>query len=484
MNRIVDLFAGPGGWSEGLKMLGRRELGIEWDEAACATAIAAGHARLQADVAAIPPDRACEPGKCEGLIASPPCQAWSMAGKGGGRRDVQHVVECLIEMATGRDTRAEHAEKCEDPRSMLVVEPLRWIKVLEPEWIALEQVPPVLELWELYADVLRGMGYSVWTGILEAERYGVPQTRERAVLMASKVGTAHPPQPTHQRYVPKEPQRHEVTMFGEVLPWVSMAEALGWDEGPSPSPSPSVTGGGGETGGVEVFASKAARARASRAVGMKHRYGDGMTDRHGDRRAIPADEPAPAIRSKTRSAEWVQTGNFTAVERDADGGRSKDGSVPYERSVDDPAPAVTGNVDRWKVHPTHDDRRQGSTRPDGTRDMVRPIPVSDPAPTIASDGLGKGRDVWVHERPSTTVNGDPRISEPSRHDPSESGSQQKNAIRVTVEEAAILQSFRPDYPWQGSRTKQFEQVGNAVPPLLAKAILGELVEVQEVRDAA
>lgn len=36
---IVDLFAGPGGWDEGLAMLGRRDVvGVEWDESACLTA--------------------------------------------------------------------------------------------------------------------------------------------------------------------------------------------------------------------------------------------------------------------------------------------------------------------------------------------------------------------------------------------------------------------------------------------------------------
>lgn len=390
----VDHFAGTG-WSVACRWLGIREYGVEIMPDAIRSRRAAGFRTIYRDVwsgllhAWLVPLH-------DMYIASPPCQTFSIAGAGSGRKALEQVLALIASRTWQRpaELRATGAELGDD-RTALVLTPLAHIWAHRPRLVALEQVPTVLPVWEAMADVLRGIGYSVWTGNLQAEMYGVPQTRKRAILMARLDGPVSPPAPTHSRYYSRDPQR----LDPGVEKWVSMADALGH-------------------GGFDLVGNQVPRGAA-----------------RGDYHKRPSDVPAQTFTGAARS--WALRSNYSSGRL---GGIAPEGSkLPRtERELAEPSSTLTSKA--------------------GSMLWIRRGLEGRPSPTITGGGVETG--------------GAEPIAKIERYMSSPDWVGEKR--RLYLHEAAALQSYPPGFPFQGSRGKQFLQVGNAVPPLLAQAILRSL----------
>lgn len=335
---MLDLFAGTG-VGVAASRLGISEYGVEIMKEAVASRDAAGFVT--------PYNDAWEIEKAESLSfntlwASPPCQTFSTAGKGSGRKALDDVLALLHTGAYDRNLKAEASSF--DDRTALVLIPLAYISKFRPTYVALEQVPTVLPVWEAYAEKMVEMGYSVWVGYLHAEQYGVPQTRKRAYLIARSDGIeAEPPTPTHSKYHNRTPKR----LDAGVQKWVSMAEGLGW----------------------------------------------GTPER------------------------------------------------PY-------LTVASGHMDASFVG--------GS----GARKALEDLAT---------------RSSWVFDRPATTIVGSFKpevVSGPGYR--TKGGPSRQNApgsVCISEQQAAVLQSYPVDFPFQGSKSKRRLQIGNAVPPTVAEAVL-------------
>ncbi|MEU9593866.1 DNA cytosine methyltransferase [Streptomyces sp. NPDC048193] len=373
---VLDLFAGPGGLDVAGHKLGIPSLGIEWDRSACLTRYAAGLDTLHADVSAVRRDSfESLPPEINVLAGGPPCQTYSVAGHGAGRKALEEVKGYIKRLMAGvSDTEIdEDLKKLSDLRTALVLEPLRYAiqatrspnRGCRPyDVIVLEQVPAVRALWESYAEALQKVGlpdgtkYQVVVGVLATETYGVPQTRSRAVLIARREGLGKPslPAPTHRAYEAKGWNRRNSDTAA------STAQPTLYDmEIPEPGQGPT------EDDGLERWMS----------------MGDALAEPIG-------------THPGRRTPFWVRS-NY---------GSSGDPKRRGVRTDRQPATTVTGRISRFVVFE----------------------PVGDHHPHVVCEG--------------------PRFS---------------------MNEAGMLQSFPPDYPWSG--TAKAQQVGNAVPPLFGAHLL-------------
>lgn len=175
----IDLFSGCGGLTVGLKKAGFNVLaGVELNHIAAST-YALNHGSehiLQADIRTIN-SKELDPfikGKTLHLLAGcPPCQGFSSI------RRLNRKIEVP------------------DERNDLVNEYFRLIDELRPSVIMMENVPQ-LEQYDLFRNIVNTLsfiGYDISMKVFNVADFGIPQRRKRLVMLGSRIGKIHMPEP-------------------------------------------------------------------------------------------------------------------------------------------------------------------------------------------------------------------------------------------------------------------------------------------------
>lgn len=183
MNKVIDLFCGGGGMSEGFRQAGFDvALGVDFN----AHAIATHHQNfpesisIHADITTLDPkkvltDNGISKDEVVGVIGGFPCQGYSIAGK----------------------------RWVDDPRNRLFLECVRFVKEVEPKFFVFENVPGLLSFNEGRAkdeivEEFAKLGFNVDYKVLVATDFGVAQMRKRVFFIGFKEGNPVFPEKTHQ----------------------------------------------------------------------------------------------------------------------------------------------------------------------------------------------------------------------------------------------------------------------------------------------
>jgi DNA (cytosine-5)-methyltransferase 1 len=183
---VLDLFCGCGGMSWGLYKKGFNIVaGIDiWDIALTTYQHNFPNAKaLNLDISDVAPEKVLKdlgylPQDIDVIIGGPPCQGFSKNTPASWRF-------------------------LEDPRNQLYKSYLRFVKMINPKVVIIENVA---EIYNAFDGVVRneiistltGYGYRVEVKIINMSEYGVPQRRRRCFFFASRVGApAFPKQSLH-----------------------------------------------------------------------------------------------------------------------------------------------------------------------------------------------------------------------------------------------------------------------------------------------
>lgn len=170
--KILDLFCGAGGLSYGLDSVPEFKtlIGVDFDYKALVTfkENIKGATVICGDLTDTKvKDKIVELALEKGInmiVGGPPCQGFSLKGKNLGLND---------------------------PRNFLFLEYLKVVERVKPEVVVIENVKNLTNACKGYFIIqikerLKSLGYIANSGILNAKDFGVPQHRERTIIIASR----------------------------------------------------------------------------------------------------------------------------------------------------------------------------------------------------------------------------------------------------------------------------------------------------------
>ncbi|MBI5258359.1 MAG: DNA cytosine methyltransferase [Burkholderiales bacterium] len=189
--RFLDLFSGCGGIATGFVQAGMYSLGgveIDADAARCyalnfhdelgqasldlKAAMARPRDITQLDPHALVAEYGCSAADVDMIVGGPPCPTFARIGR------------AKLRQVHGRDDAFLH-----DPRGGLYVHYLEFVEALQPVALLMENVPEILNyggrnVAEEICQALEALGYRCAYSLLNALHYGVPQLRQRFILVA------------------------------------------------------------------------------------------------------------------------------------------------------------------------------------------------------------------------------------------------------------------------------------------------------------
>ncbi|MFJ2514782.1 DNA cytosine methyltransferase [Streptomyces griseoviridis] len=453
--RIVDLFAGPGGLDVAADVLGHQVTGIEWDENACATREAAGMDTFRGDVRAY---RAAFFPRAQVLTGGPPCQTFTVAGHGAGRRALDQVVEYI--------DRLHDAVRAEDGD---------WKKIFRT-WRAISEE---LRRKAVLAEEVKKEKREVET------RRAV--TRKALVRSLGKLGTsdAEIKKILKSPRGPRDLDLEDETLKGLIVEFDAQGaelhalkqqlEELGDERtGLVLTPLWWVIERSRRPGSDAYEAVVLEQVQAVMPVWEK--YAEVLTTLgYRTRTQLMLTEAFGVPQTRKRAVLMARLGETDVAEVPETHERYRSRSVPSDSSGVDRADALL-----WDLSEQSTDRSPKAawvsmeTALKKARDLDPELP-DRPAFTVVSN-YGTGGDPGArgrrdHDVPSATITG--KVSR-NRLVHKGTDTDLPRFDRFALAEAGVLQSFPVAYPWRGGDRSQ--QVGNAVPPRLALHVLRQVLE--------